>query len=38
MSNSENLEINIIQKHLESVSGKVLLCSNDSDIINLQAK
>ena len=35
MSYSENLVLQIIQKHLESVTGKVFLCSNDSDMINL---
>jgi uncharacterized coiled-coil protein SlyX len=31
---SENTELQIIQQHLESVSGNVLLCSNDSKIID----
>ena len=31
----DNVELKIIQHHLESVSGNVLLCSNDSKIIDL---
>jgi hypothetical protein len=31
----EYVELKIIQQHLESVSGNVLLCSNDSKIIDL---
>ena len=30
----DNVELKIIQHHLESVSGNVLLCSNDSNVIN----
>jgi len=38
MSNSnvsKKTELQIIQQHLESISGNVLLCSNDSNIIDL---
>jgi hypothetical protein len=31
----DNVELKIIQQHLESVSGNVLLCSNDSKTIDL---
>ena len=31
---SENTELQLIQQHLESVSGNVLLCSNDSKVID----
>ena len=31
----DNVELKIIQHHLESVSGNVLLCSNDSKTIDL---
>ena len=30
----EYVELKIIQQHLESVSGNVLLCSNDSEFSN----
>ena len=31
----DNVELKTIQQHLESVSGNVLLCSNDSKTIDL---
>ena len=33
-NNSKNSELQIIQEHLDHVSGNVLLCSDDSDLIN----
>ena len=32
---SKNSEIQIIQEHLDHASGNVLLCSNNSDMVNL---